>query len=71
MELTSTIMNALLIYPEWPDTYWSFRHALPLQGKRSAYPPLGLLTIAALLPLAGESGSSTRASADRFRSGMG
>lgn len=43
-------MNALLIYPEWPDTYWSFRHALPFQGKRSAYPPLGLLTIAALLP---------------------
>jgi hypothetical protein len=43
-------MNALLIYPEWPDTYWSFRHALPFQGKRSANPPLGLLTIAALLP---------------------
>ncbi len=43
-------MNALLIYPEWPDTYWSFRHALPFQGKRSAYPPLGLLTVAALLP---------------------
>ena len=43
-------MNALLIYPKWPDTYWSFRHALPFQGKRSAYPPLGLLTVAALLP---------------------
>jgi radical SAM superfamily enzyme YgiQ (UPF0313 family) len=43
-------MNALLIYPEWPDTYWSFKHALPFEGKRSAYPPLGLLTIAALLP---------------------
>ncbi len=43
-------MNALLVYPEWPDTYWSFRHVLPFQGKRSAYPPLGLLTIAALLP---------------------
>jgi radical SAM superfamily enzyme YgiQ (UPF0313 family) len=43
-------MHALLIYPEWPDTYWSFKHALPFQGKRSAYPPLGLLTIAALLP---------------------
>jgi radical SAM superfamily enzyme YgiQ (UPF0313 family) len=43
-------MNALLIYPEWPDTYWSFKHALPFQGKRSSYPPLGLLTIAALLP---------------------
>ena len=44
-------MNALLIYPEWPDTYWSFKHVLPFHGKRSAYPPLGLLTIAALLPV--------------------
>ena len=43
-------MNALLIYPEWPDTYWSFKHALPFEGKRSAYPPLGLLTVAPLLP---------------------
>ena len=43
-------MNALLIYPEWPDTYWSFKHALSFEGKRSAYPPLGLLTIASLLP---------------------
>ncbi|MFQ5663021.1 MAG: B12-binding domain-containing radical SAM protein [Terriglobia bacterium] len=43
-------MNALLIYPEWPDTYWSFKYALPFEGKRSAYPPLGLLTIAPLLP---------------------
>ena len=43
-------MNALLLYPKWPDAYWSFKHALPFQGKRSSYPPLGLLTIAALLP---------------------
>ncbi len=43
-------MNVLLIYPEWPDTYWSFKHALEFEGKRSAYPPLGLLTIAPLLP---------------------
>jgi radical SAM superfamily enzyme YgiQ (UPF0313 family) len=43
-------VNALLIYPEWPDTYWSFKHALPFHGKRSLYPPLGLLTVAALLP---------------------
>ena len=43
-------MNALMIYPEWPDTYWSFKHALPFEGKRSAYPPLGLLTVAPLLP---------------------
>ena len=43
-------MKALLVYPEFPDTFWSFKHALPFQGKRSAYPPLGLLTVSALLP---------------------
>lgn len=43
-------MKALLINPEFPDTYWSFRHALSFDGKRSAYPPLGLLTVAAMLP---------------------
>ena len=43
-------MNALLIYPHWPDTYWSFRYALPFQGKKAAYPPLGLLTVASMLP---------------------
>lgn len=43
-------MNALLVYPQCPDSYWSFRHALSFQGKRAAQPPLGLLTVAALLP---------------------
>ncbi|MGH9397069.1 MAG: B12-binding domain-containing radical SAM protein [Terriglobia bacterium] len=43
-------MNVLMIYPEFPDTYWSFKHALPIEGKKCAYPPLGLLTIAAMLP---------------------
>jgi len=43
-------MNALMIYPEWPDTYWSFKHALPFEGKRSVYPPLGLMTVASLFP---------------------
>jgi radical SAM superfamily enzyme YgiQ (UPF0313 family) len=43
-------MNVLLIYPHWPETYWSFRHALKFQGKRAAYPPLGLLTVASMLP---------------------
>jgi radical SAM superfamily enzyme YgiQ (UPF0313 family) len=45
-------MNALLIYPEFPDTFWSFRHALKFIGKKSAFPPLGLLTIASMLPKA-------------------
>ena len=43
-------MKALLVYPEWPDTYWSFKHALSFEGKRSVFPPLGLLTVASLLP---------------------
>jgi len=43
-------MKVLLVNPEFPDTYWSFRHALPFQGKRCAFPPLGLLTVSALLP---------------------
>src|SRR5581483_7893988 len=43
-------MKTLLVNPEFPDTYWSFRHALPFEGKRSAFPPLGLLTVSALLP---------------------
>ncbi len=43
-------MNILLIYPEFPDTFWSFKHALRFVGKRAAFPPLGLLTIASMLP---------------------
>ncbi len=43
-------MRILLVYPEFPETYWSFRHALSFEGKRSAFPPLGLLTVAGLLP---------------------
>ncbi len=43
-------MNALLIYPEYPETFWNFKHALRFIGKKAAYPPLGLLTVAAMLP---------------------
>ncbi|HZN06307.1 MAG TPA: radical SAM protein, partial [Pyrinomonadaceae bacterium] len=43
-------MKVLLVNPEFPDTYWSFRHALPFEGKRSVFPPLGLLTVSGLLP---------------------
>ncbi len=43
-------MNILLIYPEFPDTFWSFKHALKLAHKKASSPPLGLLTVAALLP---------------------
>ena len=45
-------MNILLVYPEFPDTYWSFKHALKFVSKKSANVPLGVLTVAALLPRA-------------------
>ncbi len=43
-------MNALLVYPQFPETYWSFKYALAFLGKKSAQPPLGLMTVSALLP---------------------
>jgi len=43
-------MNILLIYPKFPETFWSFTYALSFVRKRAAFPPLGLLTVAALLP---------------------
>ena len=43
-------MNVMLIYPKFPDTFWSFSYALRFIGKKSAFPPLGLITVAALLP---------------------
>ncbi len=45
-----TVMKILLLYPEFPDTFWSFKHALKFINKRASSPPLGLLTIAAMLP---------------------
>lgn len=43
-------MNILLVYPRYPDTFWSFRHALRFISKRASFPPLGLLTVASMLP---------------------
>ncbi len=42
--------NFLLVYPEIPATYWSYKHALSFIGKRALMPPLGLATIAAMIP---------------------
>ena len=47
-------LNVLLVSPEFPDTFWSFKHALKFIRKRASLPPLGLLTVAALLPRAWE-----------------
>ncbi len=43
-------MNVLLIYPKYPDTFFSFTHALHFISKKAAIPPLGLITVSALLP---------------------
>ncbi len=43
-------MKILFIYPEFPDTFWSFKHALKFIRKKASSPPLGLLTVASMLP---------------------
>jgi radical SAM superfamily enzyme YgiQ (UPF0313 family) len=43
-------MKVLLVYPRSPDTFWSFKHVLRFVSKKAAFPPLGLLTVAAMLP---------------------
>ena len=43
-------MRILMIYPEFPDTFWSFKHALKFINRKINNPPLGLMTISALLP---------------------
>jgi radical SAM superfamily enzyme YgiQ (UPF0313 family) len=47
-------VKVLLLYPEFPDTFWSFKHALKFIHKKASLPPLGLLTVAAMLPQAWE-----------------
>ncbi len=43
-------MNVLLVYPKCPDSFWSFSHALKFISKKAAVPPLGLITVSAMLP---------------------
>ncbi|MCX6221786.1 MAG: B12-binding domain-containing radical SAM protein [Bacteroidia bacterium] len=45
-------MNILLVYPQYPDSFWSFKHAMRFISKKASVPPLGLITIAAMLPKA-------------------
>ena len=43
-------MKILLLYPIYPDSFWSFKHALKFISKKAAVPPLGLITVSAMLP---------------------
>ncbi len=43
-------MKVLLVYPQYPETFWSFKYALQFVNKKASFPPLGLLTVASLLP---------------------
>lgn len=43
-------MRILLIYPEMPDTFYAMKHFMKVVNKKAAYPPLGLLTVASMLP---------------------
>ncbi|MFH1598322.1 MAG: B12-binding domain-containing radical SAM protein [Patescibacteria group bacterium] len=45
-----TNTKVVLVYPKYPDTFWSFKHALKFISKKASHPPLGLLTVAAMLP---------------------
>jgi hypothetical protein len=48
--VSNQMMKILLVYPETPDTFWSFKHVLRFISTRAAFPPVGLLTVAAMLP---------------------
>ena len=43
-------MKILLVCPEYENTFWNFKEVLKIVGRKSAYPPLGLLTISPMLP---------------------
>lgn len=42
--------RALLVYPQFDTSFWSFKFALQYVGKKSSMPPLGLLTLASMFP---------------------
>ena len=44
------MMKILLVYPQNPDTFWSFKHIMKFVARKAAFPPLGLLTVGSMLP---------------------
>jgi radical SAM superfamily enzyme YgiQ (UPF0313 family) len=46
------MMKILLVYPQCPDSFWNFKYALKFISKKAAVPPLGLITVSAMLPSA-------------------
>ena len=43
-------MNVLLVYPEYPDSYFGFKYSLRFISKKASVPPIGLITVSAMLP---------------------
>ena len=43
-------INVLPVYPQFPTTFWSYKHAIEFVGKKAIMPPTGLATVAAMLP---------------------
>ena len=50
MESNQTPPRVLLLYPEFPQSFWTMQYVCDLQDSKALTPPLGLLTVAALLP---------------------
>lgn len=43
-------MKALLLYPQFPQSFWSYDRCMEIAGLKAVIPPLGIITVAALLP---------------------
>jgi radical SAM superfamily enzyme YgiQ (UPF0313 family) len=43
-------MKILLVNPDAPNTFWSLKNTLRFISKKAMLPPLGILTVAAMLP---------------------
>ncbi len=50
MELKKPPPRVLLLYPEFQHSYWNMKFVCKQHGSKTLTPPLGLLTVAALLP---------------------